>query len=141
MYKWLSFLTIVLLFFSKVLMGWVAKSIFYYRKNPPNSSNLFEIPANYSLESNLKNLRDNWNDELKKKEPNFTKAVIKTMKIKYFIPMVLMIISQSQCLVQALLINFLVNYLMNDSAPLYEGALLTITFVVSVLIFSIFMNQ
>lgn len=128
-------------FFSKVLMGWVAKSIFYYRKNPPNSSNLFEIPANYSLESNLKNLRDNWNDELKKKEPNFTEAVIKTMKIKYFIPMVLMIISQSQCLVQALLINFLVNYLMNDSAPLYEGALLTITFVVSVLIFSIFMNQ
>ncbi|OMJ65976.1 hypothetical protein SteCoe_37344 [Stentor coeruleus] len=128
-------------FLSKITLAWVAKSIFYFRKTPPNSSNLFEIPANYDLEKNLKILKDHWNEELKKKDPSFTKAVIKTIKIKYLISMILMITSQCQSLIQALLINFLVKYLMNDSAPQYEGALLTTAFVVSVIISSLCMNQ
>ncbi|OMJ86286.1 hypothetical protein SteCoe_12274 [Stentor coeruleus] len=121
-------------FISKIFMGWVAKSVFYYRKNPPTLSNLFEIPANYSLESNLKTLKDNWNEELKKKEPSFTKATIKTIKVKYFISALLMILAQCQGLIQATLINYLVKYLMNDSAPKYEGALLTFAFIVSVFV-------
>ncbi|OMJ90037.1 hypothetical protein SteCoe_7719 [Stentor coeruleus] len=128
-------------FITDLFFGWTFKAALLYQKCPPNSENLFQIPQNLSIKSELKVLKGHWKKELLKPKPNFAKAVLKTVGIQYICSVLLMIFGQTQTIIQAVLLNYIVDYLMDTNAPKYQGALLIIAFILSTLIGSTFKSN
>ena len=114
--------------------AWVFKNIAYYHKNPPNSSNTYEIPSNIEISKTLKNLKKNWSIEKKKDNPQFIKAMVKTIFLEYLLASLFILAGQTLVMVQAIIINYLVKYLVASDPPAYEGALLTIAFIIVIII-------
>ena len=115
-----------------LFFGWVFKVISYYRKNSPTPSNLFVIPPNLEINPTLQQLKKHWELELTSRDsPNFLRAMMKTIYKEYLLSIFIMIIGQSQTLVQGVIINYLVIYLADPTESAYAGALLTIAFIFS----------
>ena len=110
--------------------GWVFSTISYYRRHPPTSSNLYDIPKNINIISTFKILKSHWKIEQEKPKPVFLRAIMKTIRKEYFIAVALIMVGQLQFLPIAMLTNYLIEYLMDPDRPIYEGALLTLAFIV-----------
>ena len=117
-------------------LGSVFSTIRFYIKNPPISSNLYEIPKNIKIGDSLNLLKKHWEAEQSTKTPRFFRAMMKTIRKDYILDVIITIIGQLQFLPQAILTNYLIDYLMNPSAPEYEGIFLTFA-----IIFSIVLNS
>ena len=118
-------------------LGWVFGSVNFYRRNPPKTSNLYEIPANIDIEPTLKALKKNWKIEQKTPQPSFFRAMMKTIYKDYTIASLIIMVGQLQFLPQALLTSYLVQYLMDPQRPEYEGVLLTLGFIFTIFLASV----
>ena len=113
---------------SDLFFGWIFTSIRYYSKNPPNDSNIFTIPSKVSYEVQLKSLKSIWKSQLKSNEPNLLKALIKITYKEYILSVVLLLFSICMNLAQAVIINYLIQFLSDPSTPASDGALLTFAY-------------
>ena len=43
-----------------LFMGWIFTPLRQFQRNPPSSSNLFEVPEIIQFDASLKKLRENW---------------------------------------------------------------------------------
>ena len=116
---------------SDLFFGWLFPSIRLYYNTSPNKESMLIIPSNLSYESQLKSLKKIWRSQLASNKPNLLRAMLKVTYKEYAISTLLMLLSLSMNLVQAVIINYLVIYLSEPNQPAYEGALLTILFCVA----------
>ena len=114
-----------------LFFGWVFTPLKYFRKNPPNSSNLFEIPNSIKFGDSLKRIREAWSKESKRKKPSFFKVILKIIFKDLLVVCTILFFGNFLNLFQAVFINLIIRYLESANKAPYEGALLTFFFIFS----------
>ena len=118
-------------YITDLFFGWIFKPLKYYRKTSPTPSNLFKIPSNLGFDSSLSRLRVAWKQECQKKGPSFFKVMMKIIFKDLFIGTFVMFLGNFLNLVQAVIISLIIHYLQSPDRLSYEGALLTVFFIVA----------
>ena len=114
--------------------GWVFTPLHYFRQNPPSASNLLEIPSSIHFAPALKVLHTSWANESLNPNPSFFKVMMKLIFKDLIIACFILFLGSTCNLCQAILINLIVLYLQSPTQTSYEGALLTLGFI----LFSVF---
>lgn len=102
---------------------WIFSPLLYYNKNPPNLANTFELPKQVEIEEPLKKLKSCWADELKKKEPNFFSAMLKTIYKDLIRASIMTSLGIQLNIFQAVLINFIISNLQSSDSSQGSGIL------------------
>ena len=119
------------LYLSDLFFVWIFNPLKYFRKTPPNSSNLFQIPNNILFDESLKSLQDSWINERQKKKPSFFKVITKIIFKDLLISCFEIFFGNFLNLFQAVFINLIVRYLQSPNKPSYEGVILAICFILT----------
>ena len=93
------------LYITDLFFGWIFQPLKYFRRNIPNSSNLFRIPCNLNFDSSLSRLRVAWKKECQQKEPNFLRVMIKIISKDLFTASFVMFLGNFLNFIQAVIIS------------------------------------
>ncbi|OMJ92976.1 hypothetical protein SteCoe_4199 [Stentor coeruleus] len=116
---------------TELMLLWAFSSIKYYRKNPPNLENLFDIPKSLNLQSPMQILENFWNEEKQKESPSFFKAFFKTIRKEFFLCTTLLLVVYMLYLVQIIAIYFIADYLSDDTSSIWYGVILACIFIIA----------
>lgn len=124
-------------FFKDWLFLWVFKLLKYYKASPPNQDNLPELPVNLDFSLQAIELKNSWNNELTKLKPSFFKALLKVIWKEYMTCIIISSLCQIINVLQAILIKYLIDFISNSTNLAYEGALLSLAYIISGLVFCV----
>lgn len=96
----------------------------YFYKNPPTSTNLFKLPDNLSIDNSIEPIQREWKKQLEKESPSFFWALFNAYKSYTIITIFCMGIVLNCYAFSSILIKFLLDYLEDDNAEDWEGALI-----------------
>lgn len=130
-----------MLFLKNLLFGWAFKLLSYYKITPPTLENLFEIPKSLDISHQIIVLKANWQEELRKPKPSFFNAIRRIVYKDYLFCIFLLSIYQSQNVFQAILVKYIIDFIYFTENPAYQGALLTLAYILSCFLFCAFKKQ
>ena len=114
-----------------LFMGWIFTPLRQFQRNPPSSSNLFEVPEIIQFDASLKKLRENWVKECRSRQPSFLKAILKLIFNEVLVAWLGLSIGNFLILFQAVFISLMISYLQSPNQGPYEGPALAVIFILS----------
>jgi len=127
-------------FISNLFMTWAFKFAKYYKKNPPSQDNLVDVTSSTAYLESYEKLKSSWKKEKQKSKPSFLRALLDSTLKEYTLVVLPGVIAFSLLVYQSVMTLFILEYLEDEDAPLYQGVLLCVAFAAGGLLSSLLLN-
>jgi ATP-binding cassette subfamily C (CFTR/MRP) protein 4 len=110
---------------------WIFSPLSYLLKNNPDLSNSFNIPKQYSVEEPLEELKSLWSKESLKKEASLLGPMLKVIYKDILKSILAILLGVGLQTSQGVQVYLIISYLTDTSAPMWEGVILGLFFILS----------